>query len=76
MSYLCQQYKVHNVPVGDEQTKAMIGTVLMAPHTLILHSFWGLSAKVLSFPAHQSLECSVKATVLVCSNLEDVLKGF
>uniref|UniRef100_A0A671YR85 Structural maintenance of chromosomes protein 5 n=1 Tax=Sparus aurata TaxID=8175 RepID=A0A671YR85_SPAAU len=28
MSYLCQQYKVHDVPVGNEQTKAMIRTVL------------------------------------------------
>uniref|UniRef100_A0A671YR27 Structural maintenance of chromosomes protein 5 n=1 Tax=Sparus aurata TaxID=8175 RepID=A0A671YR27_SPAAU len=29
MSYLCQQYKVHDVPVGNEQTKAMIRTVLL-----------------------------------------------
>lgn len=34
MSYLCQQYRVHDVPVGDEKTKAMIGTVLVAPHAL------------------------------------------
>lgn len=27
MSYLCQQYKVHDVPVGNDQTKAMIRTV-------------------------------------------------
>lgn len=32
MSYLCQQYKVHNVPVGNEQTKAMIGTVIKEPN--------------------------------------------
>lgn len=27
MSYLCHQYKVHDVPVGNEQTKSMITTV-------------------------------------------------
>lgn len=27
MSYLCHQYKVHDVPVGTEQTKAMITQV-------------------------------------------------
>lgn len=27
MSYLCHQYKVHDVPVGNDQTKAMIKTV-------------------------------------------------
>lgn len=27
MSYLCHQYKVHDVPVGNETTKAMIKTV-------------------------------------------------
>lgn len=27
MSYLCHQYKIHNVPVGTEQTKAMIKQV-------------------------------------------------
>lgn len=32
MSYLCQQYKVHDVPVGNEQTKAMIKTVCFSFH--------------------------------------------
>lgn len=27
MSYLCFHYKVHDVPVGNEQTKALIKTV-------------------------------------------------
>lgn len=27
MSYLCHQYRVHDVPVGNDQTKAMIRTV-------------------------------------------------
>ena len=27
MSYLCHQYKVHDVPVGTAQTKAMIKKV-------------------------------------------------
>lgn len=27
MSYLCHQYKVHDVPVGNEKTKTMITTV-------------------------------------------------
>lgn len=34
MSYLCHQYKVHDVPVGTEQTKAMItqvGALLFLP---------------------------------------------
>lgn len=31
MSYLCQQYKVHDVPVGNDQTKAMIRSV-RSPH--------------------------------------------
>lgn len=29
MSYLCQQYNVHNVPVGTEQTKTMIRQVCL-----------------------------------------------
>lgn len=32
MSYLCQQYKVHDVPVGNEQTKAMIRSVRSSSH--------------------------------------------
>lgn len=32
MSYLCQQYKVHDVPVGNEQTKAMIKRVCSFSH--------------------------------------------
>lgn len=27
MSFLCHQYKVHDVPVGNDQTKALIKTV-------------------------------------------------
>lgn len=34
MSYLCQQYKVHDVPVGNEQTKAMIRTVCFSSHII------------------------------------------
>lgn len=34
MSYLCQQYKVHDVPVGNEQTKAMIRTVRFSSHII------------------------------------------
>lgn len=29
MSFLCQQYNVHNVPVGTEQTKTMIKKVCL-----------------------------------------------
>lgn len=32
MSYLCHQYRVHDVPVGNEQTKSMIRTVRPSSH--------------------------------------------
>uniref|UniRef100_A0A671YKD5 Structural maintenance of chromosomes protein 5 n=1 Tax=Sparus aurata TaxID=8175 RepID=A0A671YKD5_SPAAU len=38
MSYLCQQYKVHDVPVGNEQTKAMIRTVIEEPYIKVLYT--------------------------------------
>lgn len=34
MSYLCHQYKVHDVPVGNEQTKSMIKTVRSSSHSI------------------------------------------
>lgn len=37
MSYLCQQYKVHEVPVGTDQTKTMIRAVCSSS-TFILQS--------------------------------------
>lgn len=30
MSYLCHQYRVHDVPVGNERTKSMIKTVRLS----------------------------------------------
>ncbi|KAL0965440.1 hypothetical protein UPYG_G00281300 [Umbra pygmaea] len=38
MSYLCNQYKVHDVPVGTEQTKAMIKTVIEEPYLKVLYT--------------------------------------
>ncbi|XP_054464848.1 structural maintenance of chromosomes protein 5 [Anoplopoma fimbria] len=38
MSYLCHQYKVHDVPVGNEQTKAMIKTVIEEPYLRVLYT--------------------------------------
>uniref|UniRef100_A0A667ZZ03 Structural maintenance of chromosomes protein 5 n=1 Tax=Myripristis murdjan TaxID=586833 RepID=A0A667ZZ03_9TELE len=38
MSYLCHQYRVHDVPVGNEQTKAMIKTVIEEPYIKILYT--------------------------------------
>ncbi|KAM9350593.1 structural maintenance of chromosomes protein 5 [Symphorus nematophorus] len=38
MSYLCQQYRVHDVPVGNEQTKAMIKTVIEEPYLKVLYT--------------------------------------
>uniref|UniRef100_A0A3Q3W9Y3 Structural maintenance of chromosomes protein 5 n=1 Tax=Mola mola TaxID=94237 RepID=A0A3Q3W9Y3_MOLML len=38
MSYLCQQYKVHDVPVGTEQTKAMISTVIEQPNLRVFYT--------------------------------------
>lgn len=32
MSYLCYQYKVHEVPLGSQQTKDMIHTVRFSDH--------------------------------------------
>lgn len=32
MSYLCHQYRVHDVPVGNDQTKSMIKTVRSSLH--------------------------------------------
>lgn len=38
MSYLCHQYKVHDVPVGNEQTKSMITTVIEEPYLKVLYT--------------------------------------
>ncbi|XP_072222998.1 structural maintenance of chromosomes protein 5 [Leuresthes tenuis] len=38
MSYLCYQYKVHDVPVGNDQTKAMIKTVIEEPYLKVLYT--------------------------------------
>ncbi|XP_076596098.1 structural maintenance of chromosomes protein 5 [Chaetodon auriga] len=38
MSYLCHQYRVHDVPVGNEQTKAMIKTVIEEPYLKVLYT--------------------------------------
>ncbi|XP_047426847.1 structural maintenance of chromosomes protein 5 [Mugil cephalus] len=38
MSYLCHQYKVHDVPVGNNQTKAMIKTVVEEPYLKVLYT--------------------------------------
>lgn len=34
MSYLCHQYRVHDVPVGNERTKSMIKTVRLSSHII------------------------------------------
>ncbi|MEQ2303414.1 Structural maintenance of chromosomes protein 5 [Ameca splendens] len=38
MSYLCFQYKVHDVPVGNNQTKALIKTVIEEPYLKVLYT--------------------------------------
>uniref|UniRef100_A0A8C9Y0M4 Structural maintenance of chromosomes protein 5 n=1 Tax=Sander lucioperca TaxID=283035 RepID=A0A8C9Y0M4_SANLU len=38
MSYLCHQYKVHDVPVGNDQTKAMIKTVIEEPYLRVFYT--------------------------------------
>ncbi|XP_042347147.1 structural maintenance of chromosomes protein 5 [Plectropomus leopardus] len=38
MSYLCHHYKVHDVPVGNDQTKAMIKTVIEEPYLRVLYT--------------------------------------
>ncbi|XP_061696300.1 structural maintenance of chromosomes protein 5 isoform X2 [Syngnathoides biaculeatus] len=38
MSYLCQQYKVHEIPIGNEQTEAMIATVIKEPYIKVLYT--------------------------------------
>ncbi|XP_068603911.1 structural maintenance of chromosomes protein 5-like [Brachionichthys hirsutus] len=38
MSYLCHQYRVHDVPVGNEKTKSMISTVIEEPYLKVLYT--------------------------------------
>ncbi|XP_055022058.1 structural maintenance of chromosomes protein 5 isoform X2 [Boleophthalmus pectinirostris] len=38
MSYLCHHYKVHDVPVGNEQTKTMIKTIIEEPYIKVLYT--------------------------------------
>nr|XP_019945077.1 PREDICTED: structural maintenance of chromosomes protein 5 [Paralichthys olivaceus] len=38
MSFLCNQYKVHDVPVGNDQTKALIKTVIEEPYLKVLYT--------------------------------------
>ncbi|KAG7220725.1 hypothetical protein INR49_017839, partial [Caranx melampygus] len=38
MSFLCHQYKVHDVPVGNDQTKSMITTVIEEPYLKVLYT--------------------------------------
>ncbi|KAM9785513.1 structural maintenance of chromosomes protein 5, partial [Neosynchiropus ocellatus] len=38
MSYLCYQHNVHDVPVGNDQTKALIKTVIEQPYLRVLYT--------------------------------------
>ncbi|XP_053709705.1 structural maintenance of chromosomes protein 5 [Synchiropus splendidus] len=38
MSYLCRQHHVHEVPVGDDHTKAQIKTVVEQPYLKVLYT--------------------------------------
>uniref|UniRef100_A0A3Q3MHI9 Structural maintenance of chromosomes protein 5 n=1 Tax=Labrus bergylta TaxID=56723 RepID=A0A3Q3MHI9_9LABR len=38
MSYLCHQYRVHDVPVGNEQTKTMIKMVIEEPYLKVFYT--------------------------------------
>ncbi|KAM9829174.1 structural maintenance of chromosomes protein 5 [Syngnathus typhle] len=38
MSYLCHQYKVHEIPIGNEQTEAMITTVIQEPYIKVMYT--------------------------------------
>uniref|UniRef100_A0A673CXJ5 Structural maintenance of chromosomes protein 5 n=1 Tax=Sphaeramia orbicularis TaxID=375764 RepID=A0A673CXJ5_9TELE len=38
MSYLCHQYRVHDVPVGNDQTKAMIKMVIREPYIKVFYT--------------------------------------
>lgn len=38
MSFLCHQYRVHDVPVGNDQTKALIKTVIEEPYIKVLYT--------------------------------------
>ncbi|XP_053173495.1 structural maintenance of chromosomes protein 5 [Scomber japonicus] len=38
MSYLCHQYRVHDVPVGNEKTKSMIKTVIEEPYLKVFYT--------------------------------------
>ncbi|XP_068611158.1 structural maintenance of chromosomes protein 5-like [Brachionichthys hirsutus] len=38
MSYLCHQYRMHDVPVGNDNTKSMIRTVMEEPYLKVLYT--------------------------------------
>ncbi|MEQ2218930.1 Structural maintenance of chromosomes protein 5, partial [Xenoophorus captivus] len=51
MSYLCFQYKVHDVPVGNNQTKALIKTVCSCFYSHpTLYKFKEIWGKIISVP--------------------------
>ncbi|CAG07476.1 unnamed protein product, partial [Tetraodon nigroviridis] len=48
MSYLCHQYKVHDVPVGTEQTKAMITQVCSSSFLMPAFRFQGRITRLMN----------------------------
>uniref|UniRef100_A0A8C7ZIK7 Structural maintenance of chromosomes protein 5 n=1 Tax=Oryzias sinensis TaxID=183150 RepID=A0A8C7ZIK7_9TELE len=69
MSYLCHQYKVHDVPVGNETTKAMIKTVIEEPYLKVLYTTEERYTVRRSIYSNKiSTSNSAVAVVCLCSN--------
>ncbi|CAG6021385.1 unnamed protein product [Menidia menidia] len=85
MSYLCHQYKVHDVPVGNDQTKAMIKTVIEEPYLRVLYttqerytvkrSFYSNKISTSNSALHPSQYLSITVDAEDKRNLEQQMKA-
>ncbi|KAF3696821.1 Structural maintenance of chromosomes protein 5 [Channa argus] len=85
MSYLCQQYRVHDVPVGNDQTKAMIKTVIEEPYLKVFYtteerytvkkSFYSKNISTSNSAVHASQYLTITVDAEAKRQLEQQLKA-
>lgn len=74
MSYLCHQYKVHDVPVGTEQTKAMITQVCSSSSLMPAFRFQGRITRLMNVSSSSQVIEELNLRVLYTTDERYTLK--
>eukprot|EP00064_Thunnus_orientalis_P001859 superscaffoldBa00000128_g1862 len=85
MSYLCHQYRVHDVPVGNEKTKSMIKTVIEEPYLKVFYtteerytlkrSFYSNKISTSNSAVHSSQYLTITVDAVQKQQLEQQMKA-